>query len=166
MEPMKVFFVDDEPIVISDLMTRIDWNLEGFEIKGYAYSAESALTLIKEYMPDLVFVDVALPGMSGLELSAKIREINRNTIIVILSGYMEFDYAQKAMSIGVLTYLVKHQLTAENLIETLKKARATFESRKSADTMIKKQLLVQLFNGERSYDQMQPQQQSYLSVYM
>ena len=51
--------------------------------------------------------------MSGLELSAKIREINRNTIIVILSGYMEFDYAQKAMSIGVLTYLVKHQLTAE-----------------------------------------------------
>ena len=52
-------------------------------------------------MPDLVFVDVALPGMSGLELSAKIREINRNTIIVILSGYMEFDYAQKAMSIGV-----------------------------------------------------------------
>ena len=75
--------------------------------------------------------------MSGLELSAKIREINRNTIIVILSGYMEFDYAQKAMSIGVLTYLVKHQLTAENLIETLKKARATFESRKSADTMIK-----------------------------
>ena len=76
--------------------------MEGFEIKGYAYSAESALTLIKEYMPDFgFFVDVALPGMSGLELSAKIREINRNTIIVILSGYMEFDYAQKAMSIGV-----------------------------------------------------------------
>ena len=47
--------MDDEPIVISDLMTRIDWNLEGFEIKGYAYSAESALTLIKEYMPDLAF---------------------------------------------------------------------------------------------------------------
>ena len=124
MEPMKVFFVDDEPIVISDLMTRIDWNLEGFEIKGYAYSAESALTLIKEYMPDLVFVDVALPGMSGLELSAKIREINRNTIIVILSGYMEFDYAQKAMSIGVLTYLVKHQLTADFLLS--KVARAFF----------------------------------------
>ena len=47
----------------------------------------------------------------------KLKEINSNAIIVILSGYMEFDYAQQAMNIEVLTYLVKHQLTAETLLK-------------------------------------------------
>ena len=121
--------MDDEPIVISDLLAQINWEAQGFDVKGCAYSAEVALTLIKKYMPDLVFVDVALPGMSGLELAAKIKEINSNAIIVILSGYMEFDYAQQAMNIGVLTYLVKHQLTAETLLETLNKVKETFEAR-------------------------------------
>ncbi len=77
-------------------------------------------------MPDLVFVDVALPGMSGLELSAKIREHNRNTIIVILSGYMEFDYAQKGDEHRRFNIFSETSAYSRKPDRNIKKARATF----------------------------------------
>lgn len=165
LKQIKTFFVDDEPIVISDLLAQINWEEQGFDVRGCAYSAEVALTLIKKYRPDLVFVDVALPGTSGLELAAKIKEINSNAIIIILSGYMEFDYAQQALNIGVLTYLVKHQLTAQTLLETLNKVKETFETQTAAVEMIRKQLLSQLLGGKLTCDGLRSEQKEYLEIY-
>ncbi len=112
----NVLFVDDEIKICRGLSIIIDWSKYGFSILSSASNGREAIQKIKENKVDLVITDIRMPVMDGLELSKQIRDINLDTRIIIISGYNEFSYAQKAIEYGVRAFLLK-PLIPEELIE-------------------------------------------------
>ena len=74
---------------------------------GEAYDGKTALQNIESLQPDIVFTDVRMPGLNGLELIARAKTLVPQCLFVIISGYNEFDYARKALRLGVLDYIDK-----------------------------------------------------------
>lgn len=103
----RVLIADDELMVVSSLKKRVKWEQYGFEIIAEANNGIEAYEKILELHPDIVFTDIRMPGMSGLELIRKVYELSLNIYFVVISGYAEFDYAQKAVNFGALGYCLK-----------------------------------------------------------
>ena len=117
---IKVFLVEDEIIIREGIRYNIDWEKEGLEFVGEASDGELAYPLIQKTKPDVLFTDIKMPFMDGLELSRLVRQELPDTKIIILSGYDEFEYAQEAISIGITDYLVK-PIAGAKLLEAVKK---------------------------------------------
>ncbi|WP_162463118.1 response regulator transcription factor [Paenibacillus psychroresistens] len=115
----KVLLVDDERIILESLKASLDWESFGFSICGTAENGIVALERIKELRPDVVFTDIRMPGISGLEFIKKAKEIS-NCLFVIISGIAEFSYAQKAITFGIEGYCLK-PFDEDEIISILKK---------------------------------------------
>ncbi|SET80922.1 response regulator transcription factor [Lacrimispora sphenoides] len=103
---MKLIIVDDEPKIRKGLTKLLDAQ-EGFQVTGVFEDVHSALKALYELEADVIITDIKMPEVSGLELIRQIRERNLNIRIIILSGYSNFSYAQKAIELGVTRYLLK-----------------------------------------------------------
>ena len=126
----SVFLVDDEPIVLEGIRSKINWEEAGFSFAGEATDGEIALSMIHELKPDILITDIKMPFMDGLELSATIKKTQPWIKIIILSGHDEFDYAKKAISIGIEDYLLK-PFTSEEVISSLKKVSAQIDKERT-----------------------------------
>ncbi|MCR5284781.1 MAG: response regulator [Treponema sp.] len=124
---LSVFTVDDEPIVLEGIRSKIDWEANGFTFAGEATDGEIALSMLQEIKPDILITDIKMPFMDGLELSTAIKKIQPWIKIIILSGHDEFEYAKKAISIGIEDYLLK-PFTSEELLQSLNKTASRIES--------------------------------------
>lgn len=103
----KVAIIDDEPIIVEGLSKSVNWEKAGCRVCGTAFSGEEGLALIGQEKPDIVFTDIQMPCMDGLTMIAAIKSEFPGTQIAILTGYRDFDYAQKAISLGVTRFLLK-----------------------------------------------------------
>lgn len=103
----KVFLVEDESIVREGLRDNIPWEQYGFRFVGDAPDGEVALPAIRRERPDVLITDIRMPFMDGLSLCRIVREEFPEIRIMILSGYDDFEYARKAIEIGVDRYLTK-----------------------------------------------------------
>ena len=110
----KVMLVDDEPWVIYGLKMMLSWEEYGFEIAAEAVNGLEALDILQNEKLDVVFSDIRMPGMDGLRLTDEVAMGNLETKVVLISGYGEFEYAQKAIKYGVFEYLLK-KVKAEDL---------------------------------------------------
>jgi len=133
----NVFLVDDEPILLEGIRSKIDWESIGLNFVGEATDGEIALSMMQELKPDILITDVKMPFMDGLELSCAIKKIQPWIKIIILSGHDEFEYAKKAISIGVEDYILK-PFTADEVIESLKKACVQIDKERSQLSNISK----------------------------
>lgn len=103
---MKILIIDDEPKIrngLSNLLTR----REGWEVAGAYENAADALKYLAVNQVDVMITDIKMPEISGLELIARIRERDKKTAIIILSGYSNFQFAQRAIELGGSRYLTK-----------------------------------------------------------
>lgn len=125
---LKVFLVEDESIIRETLRDTVPWNQCGYSFVGEASDGEMALPLIRERRPDVLITDIRMPFMDGLELSRQVLEEFPDMKVIILSGYDDFEYAQKAISIGVERYLLK-PITKNTLIGILQSLREKVEER-------------------------------------
>lgn len=121
---MQVLLVDDEPYVVDDLTLSIDWRLLGIEGVYKAYSGAEAMDILSRTPIDIVVTDITMPGMSGLELAGVIRRRWKQTKVLLLSGYAEFDYARQALEYGVSDYLTK-PISDEMFVEKLSEVIGT-----------------------------------------
>ncbi len=103
----KVVIIDDEPIIVEGLCRSINWEAAGCEVVGTAFSGEEGITLIRNTEPDLIFSDIRMPKIDGLTMIAAIKSEFPKTQITILTGYRDFEYAQRAIQLGVSRYLLK-----------------------------------------------------------
>lgn len=156
----SVFAVDDEPIVLEGIRSKIDWEGSGFTFAGEATDGEIALSMIHEIKPDILITDIKMPFMDGLQLAQAIKQTQPWIKIIILSGHDEFDYAKKAISIGIEDYLLK-PFTPEELLTSLNKTAVQIdkerkqlsdisrlrEELKSSEALIKKEFLNNLVHG-------------------
>jgi two-component system response regulator YesN len=116
----KIMIVDDMPIFLEYLRGCIDWNAYGFEICCEAHDGREALEKMEEYMPDVVLTDITMPYLNGLELSERIIKDYPDTAVVLITGNNEFEYARKAVKIGVCDYIVKPFEKEELILSLLK----------------------------------------------
>lgn len=115
---IRTLVVEDEEKIAVSICNKIQAVDPMFEIIGRASNGEEALKQIRECCPQVVFTDIAMPVMDGIELSRQIRSSNPNIMIVVISGYSDFTYAQQAIKYGVFNYLLK-PLEEDALLETL-----------------------------------------------
>ncbi|CCX37639.1 putative uncharacterized protein [Clostridium sp. CAG:1013] len=115
----RVLLVDDEFLVCSFMKGLIPWEQYGFTVAGQAENGKAALRKMEECQPDLVFLDVSMPDMDGIEVIRQLNKRYPNCRVVMLSSYSDFEYVREAMRYGASDYLLKHQLTPEELIKTL-----------------------------------------------
>ena len=120
---IKLVIVDDEPFILRSIKSEIEQLRAGFEVVGTAYDGEEALAIIEMTSPDVVFSDIRMPIMDGLQLIEHLKTQKSNIITVILSGFQEFEYARKALQLGARDYLLKPIKTAElsNTLNTIYK---------------------------------------------
>jgi two-component system, response regulator YesN len=119
----KVFFVEDEIVTREGIRDNVDWKANGFEFCGEAPDGEIALPLLELSKPDVLITDIKMPFMDGLQLCHVVRERMPDAKIVILSGHDEFEYAQKAIQLGVSEYLLK-PVSVQDLHAVLQKIAA------------------------------------------
>lgn len=103
----SVIIIDDEPWAIKGIKNAFNWDKYGFEITGQFTSVHKAIEFINEECPDLVFTDIRMPEISGLELMKMTKEKELDVEFVIVSGFAEFAYAQEAIRYGALDYFLK-----------------------------------------------------------
>ncbi|MCG8451974.1 MAG: response regulator [Spirochaetales bacterium] len=112
---LKAVIIDDEYYFRQSLKKKLPWQQLGIEISGEANNGEDALDLIRSSLPDLALIDINMPVIDGIELVSRIRSEGIDTFIILITGYDEFKYAQKAIGLGVTNYLLKPVVQAELL---------------------------------------------------
>lgn len=104
---IKVVIADDEKRFREYMEKVLDWEALGFSIEGVASNGEQVLELLEEERPDLALLDINMPKMDGIRLTERLKELYPSTYVVFITGYSEFEYARKALKLGVSEYLLK-----------------------------------------------------------
>lgn len=118
--------IDDEKVVREGICDLIDWNVEGYRLVPGGKDGREGLAGILRYKPDLVLIDIKMPGLSGLEVIQKAKEQGFEGHFIILTGYSEFEYAKQAISMGVDGYLLK-PIEEEELLQYVRQIRKKLE---------------------------------------
>ncbi|WP_405171249.1 response regulator [Paenibacillus sp. FSL H8-0280] len=126
VEPLKVLIVDDEYLIRNLLRMRIDWEQQGMTIIGEASDAEEALNQVELLRPDIVFTDIYMPKMDGIELSGILMERYPNIKIAVVTGHDEFEYARQSVKLGISDFILK-PIRASELLQVTAKLRAAIE---------------------------------------
>lgn len=156
---MKAILVDDEPLVLIGMQSMLNWTEIGVELAGTARNGADAWKLIREQRPDLVICDIMMPVMNGLDLMEKCRkELGSLPLFIMLTGYEEFDYVKRCLKLGATEYLVKVELTPEDLRTAILKAKEQLQKEQrlrkpetaapaSGLAQYRDRLLIRLYNG-------------------
>ncbi len=103
----RVMLIDDEPWTIVYLKRTFRWEERGFQVVAEVQDAHSALSAAQSLRPDVIFTDIRMPGMTGLELIKAFKACGIASEFVIVSGFAEFTYAQEAIMLGAFEYCLK-----------------------------------------------------------
>ncbi len=130
---IKVLIIDDEEIIREGLKKIIDWQSMDCEIAGEAEDGEDGLELINSIQPDIVFTDIRMSSKNGLQMISEIKGLKEDCKIIILTGFRDFEYAQRAIALGAFRFLLKPSKVEEisqavrDAIKEIKKIKAKKE---------------------------------------
>ena len=157
----KVFLVDDEIAIRENLRNSFPWEEKGYQLVGEAPDGEMALPMLRDLNADILLTDIRMPFMDGMKLCEEVQRTMPWTERIILSGYDDFSYARKAISLGVREYLLK-PVTAGELEAALDRVRRQIEEKRrdrenltalrerlsSGNQFLRDKLLASLFTEE------------------
>ena len=121
MDMFKVLIIDDEPMIRKGLIKVVPWEKLDCCVCGEASDGVEGLEMITEYKPDILFADINMPEINGLDMIKEAKSIIPNCKFIILSGYREFTYMQEALRLGAFEYLLKPS-NVEHICEVVKRA--------------------------------------------
>ncbi|MBM7572989.1 response regulator [Aquibacillus albus] len=157
---LKAVIFDDAPIVIKGLQQMIDWSKYGIEIVGSATDGNTAMDVVKKKQPEIIFTDIRMPGLDGLQLIEYVMDVAPETICVVFSGFKEYDYVKKALKLGVIDYLEK-PITIKNIeeviVKTLNKIEEQKQSELSQTEQLERAMIELLFKGDKAEGKWQKQ---------
>jgi len=149
-----LLLVDDEPFILDGLCYNIDWEELDIQEVFRAENAADALEILKKHRIDLLITDVHMPAEDGISMSEKALLRWPYTKIIVLTGYRDFEYAQRAVQIHVFRYLLK-PIRYEDLVEVAGEALSELQSDLQKQEIVeqaKKELAEQtLFLRERYF---------------
>lgn len=120
----KVLLVDDEPIFRMGLRTIVPWEELGCQIIGEAKNGVEALINIEEKQPDIVFLDIKMPKMGGIEVLEKRKYCTKNPIFIVLSCFNEYEYVREAMKLGACDYLFKPLMERKDIVSVIREIQS------------------------------------------
>ena len=122
---IRLLIAEDEKLIREGLVNTVPWKRMGFELVGATNNGLGALEMARRLDPQVLLTDIRMPKMDGLELLATVHRELPRLKVVILSGYDDFAYAQKALRLGALDYLLK-PVDLAAITETMEKVREHF----------------------------------------
>ncbi len=123
---INMIIVDDEEWICKLIRNLIPKDELGINILGDAANGIDGLDLCRKYKPDIVITDIRMPGIDGLELMENLKRDLPKTKVIIVSGYDDFSYAQKAVKLGAFDYILK-PIEEEDLIKILHNFKSQFD---------------------------------------
>lgn len=123
---MKALIIDDEPPVITVVKLLVNWERNGIDTVLEAGSAEDAIRIIETSRPEIILSDINLPGLSGLDLIELLKEKNPSAKVIVISAFDKFSYAQRAVELGCVEYLLK-PIQRDAVNRALEKAVARYQ---------------------------------------
>jgi two-component system response regulator YesN len=127
---INVIVAEDEELILNSIVKKIHMANMGFRVIGSAQHGKEALELIEKFPPDVLFTDIKMPVMDGLELIKEVSYKYPYIIKIVVSGFNEFKYAQQALKYEVKDYLLK-PLKKDALIDTLERIKIAYDSRQN-----------------------------------
>lgn len=106
VEKISILIVDDHEVVCQGVRAYLE-TLPDFDVIGEAYSGEEAVGLVKLYIPDVVLMDLILPGMDGVETTREVKKISPRTQVVVLTSFHEDSLVFPALKAGAISYILK-----------------------------------------------------------
>ena len=131
--PLRVLIVEDELLIRMGIKLSSDWNALGMRVVEDVADGESAWAAYQNLRPDVLLVDIRIPGMSGTELVRRIRQRDDLCRIIAITCVDEFQTIHQLTHYGITDYLLKVDMTPESLFSTLEKARREWEQLKHAN---------------------------------
>ena len=144
----KVVLVDDEPLIVEGLRQVVDWAGHNCQVAATACDAASGAKAIREHRPDILLTDIKMPGEDGLTMLAGLKGEFPRMQIAVLTGYRDFEYAQRAIRLGVSRFLLKPSKMDEleealdhmtNLLDRLPPEEKEEETNTAANSFIVRQ---------------------------
>lgn len=128
----KIMIVDDEPFVRIGFKMSVDWKKHGFEIVAEASDGREALEKIEQCRPDIIFTDIKMPVMDGIELIRIVRKAYPQIVSIVLSNYGEFDLVKQAMKAGAEDYFLKVTIDVDKLLGFLHGLEGKLDANRTA----------------------------------
>lgn len=132
---IKAILVDDEDIIREGLSNFIDWTALGLELVGQASNGREAVELVRMMAPEVIITDVKMPMMNGIELLALAKEQRPDCVVIMISSYDQFEYAQQSLNLGAFAYLLK-PIDTDKLIHLLKEAVLKIQKVRSGEKIL------------------------------
>lgn len=103
----KVMIIDDEPIIVEGLSRSVPWEKYDCQVVNTAHDGMEGIEKIRAEQPDMIFLDICMPEMDGLSMVAALKSEFPDMQVTILTGFRDFEYAQRAIRLGVARFLLK-----------------------------------------------------------
>lgn len=147
---LKMIIADDESIAREGILNIVNWNELGIEIIAEASDGQEAYNLCMKYLPDILFTDIRMPVMDGLEVAEKLKENGIDVKVIIFSGIQDFGYAKSALNINAEGYILK-PLDVLELTEVIQRVVKKINNEKSIEQKVRnlKQQLHEHFGAAR-----------------
>lgn len=116
----SILIADDHEVVRSGIRSYLE-NISDFHVIGEASSGEETLSMVTELIPDIVLLDLIMPGMDGIETTRRIKQISPRTKVVVLTSYHEDIHIFPALKAGAISYILK-DMKMDKLVDVLHRA--------------------------------------------
>jgi len=117
----KIMLVDDDPIVLVQLKKMIQWEKLNCEMVAEASDGKQAIDAFNTYKPDIILTDISMPRANGIDLINYINNGFKETKIIVLSAYDDFEYVRNSLKNGAVDYLLKYQITEHSINDIIEK---------------------------------------------
>ena len=126
----RILLADDEGIMLESLKMILESNFKNECELAFAKTGRAVIEQVKIFHPDIVFMDIQMPGINGIQAMKEIRKTNKNIIFIIITAYDQFSYAKEAVDLGALEYLTKPVNRKVIIDVTIKAMKQIEEERK------------------------------------
>lgn len=144
----KVLVVEDMDITREDIMALIDWKQYDFELLPGARNGKIGLEYARKFHPDIVITDIKMPIMTGLTMIEEIMEQDKHIKYILLTAYEEFEYAKKALTLGIHSFILKYEINREILLAELRKCQEELTMQEEIENVTIRHKLEKLLKGD------------------
>jgi len=141
---IKAVLIEDEKLLRKELILTTPWNQLGCELLGEAENGLDGLALILRIKPHIIITDINMPGMDGLTMIQKAQSKEYQPKVILLTGHSDFEYARKALRLGVIEYLLK-PIDDSELYSLIKKTVEDITSKNDYDQISEKFSVQEIF---------------------
>lgn len=103
----RVVLIDDEEVILKGLRSVVDWEKYNCEVVGQANNGIEGIRLIERENPDIIFTDICMPTMDGLDMLERIKNQLKDKEVTVMTGHVDLEYARQAIKYGITRYLLK-----------------------------------------------------------